>query len=256
MIDDPRFSRLEARKCEIVNAASKHIAMPAQRDNEWDAGPEWDEYFQRVTAAESAAKSSDEFRTLELEVAALEATITRHHRIASLHRAGVPAKDAGAIYDDTLRATTAFDAAREWAQSDLWLLALAGPAGTGKTTAAGWLVHQAGGGRMLRAQALARISVYDDEAMQRLESCSLLVIDDLGAEFVDGKGMLLALLDHVVDSRYANRLRSTITTNLSPADFKSRYGERIADRFREAGQFVWCAGPSIRRGTTTRLGTP
>lgn len=180
-------------------------------------------------------------------------------RARELVNAGVPAKDARAIADGALDETDALKAAHSASEDGSRILVLAGPPGVGKTTAAAWLASQGvRSGKLwvekrgeeilfLTALGLARTSVYDDDAMRPIERTPLLVIDDVGAEYADAKGMFATILDGVVNERYAANRRTVITTNLNASSFKERYGERIADRIRECGRFVELAGESLRR---------
>jgi DNA replication protein DnaC len=149
------------------------------------------------------------------------------------------------------------------------LTVLSGGPGTGKTTAAvswlfqwvwdekSWRVVTEGfsakaafcyaPGVFVTAARLARFSRYDERQMDELLRAGRLVIDDLGAEFLDVKGSFLSLLDEVVNERYANRRPTVLTTNLGVLAFKERYGERIADRIVEAGRFVSLGNESMRR---------
>lgn len=74
-----------------------------------------------------------------------------------------------------------------------------------------------------------------------------LAIDDLGREYSDQHGRWLAEIDLLIDDRHEMRLPTVITSNLSPEEFRQRYGERIADRIRQMGLVVLCSGESLRR---------
>ena len=136
------------------------------------------------------------------------------------------------------------------------LLVLSGSRGCGKTTAAAWwLLQRRAPARYVStrppqfvdAAALTRWPRYDDGRMRELELAAALVVDDLGMEYDDKHGAFRSFVDGLVNARYAKELPTVITTNLPAADFKARYGERIADRIREAGRFVELAGESLRR---------
>lgn len=190
---------------------------------------------------------------------------------------GVPVKDIPAIVADSLGDTSPMRAVRAFlGDQRARLLVLAGPRGTGKSTAAAWVIAQPcpepyegpgsmrrvyrGGvdrlerepwpfelhARFLDVSRLQRLSKFRDEDMGPVERCSMLAIDDLGMEHLDQAGNFLSVLDGLVNARYAASLRTVITTNLNASTFKGRYGERIADRLREVGRFVECAGESLR----------
>ncbi len=125
-------------------------------------------------------------------------------------------------------------------------LVLSGGIGCGKTVAAcSWLLKRAPG-LFLSSARLARWPRYEDAQMRRLLSASRLVIDDLGAEYMDEKGNFAAVLDEVIVDRHANMKPTVITTNLDATAFKNRYGQRIADRVRECGRFLSLADVSKR----------
>lgn len=181
--------------------------------------------------------------------------------LVRMRRRGVPAKDHEAIARGELDGTPAMEAARSLLAGDMRVLVLSGPKGCGKTTAAAWLAAQDVTARLpgdreddrrapepmfLDVSKLARLSRYKAEDVEPLESCSLLVIDDLGMEYADEKGSFLATLDGIFNARYAAGLYTVITTNLPAKTFKERYGERIADRIREVGRFVELNGKSLR----------
>ena len=61
----------------------------------------------------------------------------------------------------------------------------------------------------------------------------ILVIDDLGVEYIDKNGFFLSRLDELIDARWGNFKRTIITTNLNRKDFQDRYDQRITDRIRQ-----------------------
>lgn len=176
-----------------------------------------------------------------------EASRARQERIESLQRRGVPGKDIPAFMGESaLQETRAMFFAREWLASDRTVLVLSGTRGCGKTVAAGWLVAGSRYGQFLDVTKLQRLSRYEDAAMRQVEDCDLLAIDDLGMEYADAKGSFVALFDGLFNTRYADQRRTVITTNLPVAVFRERYGERVADRIREAGRYVELDDPSLR----------
>jgi len=56
----------------------------------------------------------------------------------------------------------------------------------------------------------------------------------------------MADLDELVDTYYGDQRPLLITTNLDREAFKSRYGQRIADRLRECGRWFSIASESLR----------
>lgn len=147
-------------------------------------------------------------------------------------------------------------AVRAWAESESWCLVLSSRPGVGKSVAAGlWLLEQSEGikpngnltRRWVSGSQLARVDGFGGE-LDQLGKSGPLVIDDLGVEYADRNGALQSRLDGLLDERYANFRKTLITTNLTAAEFRDRYGERIVDRIREAGAnaFVEFRGESLR----------
>lgn len=175
--------------------------------------------------------------------------------------AGVP--DLAIQHSRAPEDTEATRAARQFLQGTQTFLVLCGERGLGKTTAAAVVVREylrrdaltsrptsadpPAPALFERATSFARMSAYDAEDRRYFESlcrARLLVLDDVGTETL--AGVATALLDELVDTRYGHRRRMVITSNLSPAAIRARYGERIADRLRESGLVVALAGASMR----------
>lgn len=139
-------------------------------------------------------------------------------------------------------------AVKTWVATDESLLVLAGTAGCGKTTAAAvWSLMADRPALFLKASRFATTSRYDSDERARWSKAQRLVLDDLGAEYLDAKGSFLVDLDELVDAFYSDRRRLLITTNCTPTEFKARYGERVADRIREAGTWISVGSGSLRK---------
>lgn len=158
---------------------------------------------------------------------------------------GFPARalDAAKDADETrhaIRIVAAWKPARS-------ILVLSGQAGCGKTVAATWwgMRHRVAP-TFLRASDFAAAGRYHNEQRDGWLNASALVLDDLGTEFADAKGSFVVDLDQLVDRFYGMRRPLLITTNCTATQFKQRYGERIADRIREAGEFCSIAQGSMR----------
>ncbi len=166
-------------------------------------------------------------------------------RASAMRRTGAPERALEIIVRDAVRDTAAVRAVREWLNGGSTFLVLTGGTGAGKTLAACLALEK--GGRFERAVAAGRLGLYGDEdvaRMKALRETRMLVLDDLGAEFAGD--VWRAQFDELVDERYGNRLGTVITTNLSPAALKERYGARVADRIRHDGQVVACGSESLR----------
>jgi len=73
---------------------------------------------------------------------------------------------------------------------------------------------------------------YDDntyhQKLERIRRCSLLVLDDLGAEHA--KEWAGEKIDRIVDWRYVDRLPLVVTTNARSEDLAPRVASRLKDR--------------------------
>jgi DNA replication protein DnaC len=131
------------------------------------------------------------------------------------------------------------------------IVVLAGDPGCGKTVAAcHWAMHSRrfhNCTEFVRASTFAASSRYDQETRQRWYGAHALVLDDLGAEYLDAKGSFQVDLDELVDTFYGDERPLIVTTNLNGQAFKSRYGERVTDRIRECGKWLDIAASSMRR---------
>jgi hypothetical protein len=118
-----------------------------------------------------------------------------------------------------------------------------GRPGVGKTVAVIWSAWHYGESFeppwFVTGAALARSSRYDADR-RRLLAAPSLILDDLGVENSP------ADIDELVDAFYSEQRELWITTNLAPAAFAEKYGERVVDRLRETGRFIPITGASMR----------
>lgn len=189
-------------------------------------------------------------------------TFSRTDKIEVVSSWGVPKRIAENL--QILKDTKAIRIIDEFLQSDEggWCLVLSADKGAGKSTAAAyWLMKQtelhdlnpavmgAPVRRWWSGTRLARVNGYTSE-FEKLAQVNFMVLDDLGIEYLDKNGNFLQRLDEIMDERYSNYRKTVITTNLNSEDFKSRYGERIADRIREGfgygGSFMELSDKSMR----------
>lgn len=146
-------------------------------------------------------------------------------------------------------------------------LMLAGGVGAGKTTAATWiaLTSTDSAPAFIRATELERIGRtygHEKRLQELIRTSTSLVLDDLGAEVLDGRGVFEALICEVIDAFYGDRKMLVITANMrqrraagkpgaeptEPPQFRERYGERVFSRFREAGKWADCGATDLRAG--------
>jgi DNA replication protein DnaC len=205
---------------------------------------EWWEQRDREVAEAKARSTAD----LEKQ------RITR--RAVELQESGFPERFVSAALGQ-LDDTTAMKAVGTFVYLPNKLLVLSGGTGVGKTTAVTWVALMGQDPRpgFLRVNELERRGRYDKKLDEWLKEKTSLVIDDVGAEFLDGKGAFRSLMDEIVDAFYANRRMLAMTTNLRPkrdaADeqeqFLERYGERVWSRLYQSGLWVNCGNRDLRR---------
>ena len=118
-----------------------------------------------------------------------------------------------------------------------------GPAGTGKTFLSNCIAKELierrysvvyeRAGDMFRSMSRAefsRLPSPEDESLEdRINSCDLFILDDLGTEFATEytRGRLFS----IISNRLSRELSTIITTNMSMSQLKSQYGERVSSRF-------------------------
>lgn len=155
-----------------------------------------------------------------------------------------------------LRDTACFTATRDWLRDGTqWSLVLVGPPGCGKTQAATWaafqlLMRSNFAPRCARCPKVSEQPLYDGEAEEyrwRCATVGLLVLDDLGEgeQRNEKRGAWRSWVDDVLTQRYAQRKKTIVTTNRTPAELTAWLGERITDRLRE-GAIVGTNEKSLR----------
>lgn len=154
--------------------------------------------------------------------------------------------------------TRALEHARAFvAQTERAVLVLLGGTGTGKTTAATWIAREVGGSRpvMVAATTLERRGRYDTAFAARLDTATLVVLDDLGVEPMDAKGYFAALVDELVDRAYRDHRRLVVTSNADLAELRDRLGARVGSRFVQAAMTAACGDVDLRRPVPTLRAT-
>ncbi|MES2247908.1 MAG: ATP-binding protein [Pseudomonadota bacterium] len=140
------------------------------------------------------------------------------------------------------------------AWSSLWLV---GPPGTGKTHLGSAMVHAtitAGRWahiasardivRRLRATWSKKSTETEEDVLDELTTCALLVVDEIGASF--GTEAETVQLFDVIDKRYQLCRPVVLLSNLSVPAIKAALGDRMHDRLREAARVYACDWPSFR----------
>lgn len=139
-------------------------------------------------------------------------------------------------------------------------LIIKGPVGTGKTTAAIAIMKEAIK-RKKSPYFISMISLLDKlmsfrdqeeryEFEQRIQNCPLLVLDDLGGEYI-GKNKeeswMLKRIMSIIAERHQRSKSIIITTNLPIKELAERYDQRAIDRIRSTNQIITLLGESLRK---------
>lgn len=120
-------------------------------------------------------------------------------------------------------------------------LLICGEVGNGKTTMVEALTNLYAvrcNKLMTNVTALHIADLYrnaDTDGINALKDTLMLSIDDLGTEAAGVKsyGNEVSPVTDIIYHRYAKRMFTVITTNMAAFQIRDRYGDRIADRFRE-----------------------
>lgn len=98
--------------------------------------------------------------------------------------------------------------------------------------------------KVLENQRFSQGDQKDNIGYQYLFDADLLIIDDLGTEFVNTFSTLE--LFNVINTRLLNKKKTVISTNLSPSLLKETYSERISSRLFGHYQFIYFYGKDLR----------
>ncbi|MEE1113638.1 MAG: ATP-binding protein [Eubacterium sp.] len=131
-----------------------------------------------------------------------------------------------------------------------------GNVGTGKT----FLTHCIAHDLLEKGVSVLYMTAYDlfdklgkytfrtDEEMKQAHdavfSCDLLIIDDLGTELTNS--FVISQLFLLINDRLLNRKSTVISTNLSPANFRDAFTDRVFSRIYESYKLIHLSGRDIR----------
>jgi DNA replication protein DnaC len=189
----------------------------------------------------------------ETEVAA-ELAARRRFKRDELKEAGFPEFHLQHVFDVEPQDGDALKAVRKFMAGKETFLLLLGGIGTRKTGAAVWGASRSHGwANFTTADKLQDAFRYGDEADKLradFESADVLVIDDLGTQFTDGKGFFDAGFNALMNHRYESTRKTIVTANITVDDFRKLY-PRITDRIKEVGTVVIIGGASQRKKGST-----
>ena len=113
---------------------------------------------------------------------------------------------------------------------------------TGNTTFDTW------GIRVESAKFIYNQVKVDSQEYRQIQNANMLGIDDLGEEettLINYGNRVTPVID-LISYRYCRMLFTMVTTNLTPAQIRATYGDRIADRFNEMMLILPYKNPSFR----------
>lgn len=103
----------------------------------------------------------------------------------------------------------------------------------------------------IKSTSARRISqiAKDESLMNEAKTVTVLCIDDVGLEPTEvlDYGNAINPVIEIMEHRYRQQLFTFITTNLTPAQIREKYGDRIADRFNEIMKCIVYTNPTFRR---------
>lgn len=206
---------------------------------------------------ETVAKANAEVDRTEFEAMRARQAANR----ALIYTRRRPTRYANATYDLLTAEQNPNGKITRWWDTGPRALVLAGPARTGKTTAAYAIandVHHRDVWVMARTAAdlSAALKPDSDEplAYDYATTCPLLLIDDLGRERVTD--WWLEQLQRIVDARCANERRLLVTTNSGGSadetydELVARYGSPVVERLIDGGGVLVLDGPAVRQVVT------
>ncbi len=89
-----------------------------------------------------------------------------------------------------------------------------------------------------------RYNRLDIAERKKYENCSLLIIDDLGAEYISPYGV--SSMTSLIDLRIVNGRATVISTNLTPNAIRKTYGERLLSRLLGEFRVLQFVGKDVR----------
>ena len=104
--------------------------------------------------------------------------------------------------------------------------------------------------RYTKASELGALLKQDKDEYKKLKSATCLFIDDLGfngeSEMVNDYGVKAKPIEDIVEHRYDRQLMTVCTTNLTSAEIRDKYGDRIYSRICETFSMLPVNGQDFR----------
>ena len=102
---------------------------------------------------------------------------------------------------------------------------------------------------MKRAEDIAELAAKGDSVIDRIKRADVLIIDDMGkeADRIMHYGSTVMPIRDILAYRYAERLTTIVTTNMTEEETERRYGGHVADRLAEMMRVIEFEEHSYRR---------
>lgn len=219
------------------------VARAGECSDAFAAGCEWRD--SRACPRQMAAHERDQQREIERQ---------------RLTDAGVPSDAVRILMGRKFEVREAVAVVEEFLASDRRTLIIAGDNLIGKTVAGGHAIRSRGGlfivPRQLRRLAGAGWEKDARELEDRIHAAPMLVVDDVGMEYLDPQGKMLAIMTGIIVERHNDALRTILTTNLDERDFAKRYPDRrVFARIKLGGWWRNIGGRQPARGRKGNDGT-
>jgi hypothetical protein len=173
-----------------------------------------------------------------------------------MQKAGIGKRERKLILDDVshgprLLISEPMAAVMEWLKRKERenIIVLAGTKGIGKTVAACYALARLQRRHYVGRYVLATEVVDPDTKIKRLANHPVLVVDQMGLEYVSTPGWSDSRFTELVVRRDSDMLPTIFVGNISEESFRERYGTLVADRIVGDGVFHVFRAPSLRGKT-------
>lgn len=199
------------------------------------------------------SEKCEEFRSGNVDNDGVHDTCPLRAWESQLERVRVGKRERSLLFDDVcglsrLSPTQPLEVVRRWLASRVRenLLVLAGSKGVGKTVAACYALSRFSRGRPTGRYILATEVVDPKVRIKRLAVHPLLVVDQVGLEYVSNPDWCDSRFTELVVRRDSDMLPTIFVGNLDEKAFRARYGTSVMDRVVGDGLFQVFRSPSLR----------